>query len=315
MKKLVILVISVGYFFATALFAGNYTISIEEAQGKVGQKNVQFVFSDAIKYFEKNHIPGSAHAFTRDLHLLSDIIKCQGLPMCPETAGKFIGSLGISNDTEVIVYDDGRGANASGVWFFLTLYGHKNVKILEGGLLSWEEKALKVESGKGHAPTGKPFTVELHTNMLASRNEVKKAIADPSNFVLLDARHKFAEYTGKSLGLALQEPGKEITVARGGFIPTAIFSPWTKYAGNKAGKANKPIFKTSKNLKKQLDKLKKNGYADTKTVISYCHVGLGRGTFQYLALALAGHDISKIKVYVGSWNEWGNDKTLPLGKI
>jgi thiosulfate/3-mercaptopyruvate sulfurtransferase len=45
-------------------------------------------------------------------------------------------------------------------------------------------------------------------------------------------------------------------------------------------------------------------------VISYCQVGLGRGSFQYLALKSAGHD--KVKVYVGSWDEWGNDPSLPL---
>ena len=61
---------------------------------------------------------------------------------------------------------------------------------------------------------------------------------------------------------------------------------------------------------KQLEKLKKNGYDPKKTVISYCHVGLGRGSFQYLALRQAG--VKNVKVYVGSWDEWGNDPSLPL---
>ncbi|HZY05464.1 MAG TPA: rhodanese-like domain-containing protein, partial [Anaeromyxobacteraceae bacterium] len=62
--------------------------------------------------------------------------------------------------------------------------------------------------------------------------------------------------------------------------------------------------------KKQVQKLEKNGYAPGKTVISYCHVGLGRGSFQYLALRRAG--VQNVKVYVGSWDEWGNDASLPL---
>ena len=68
--------------------------------------------------------------------------------------------------------------------------------------------------------------------------------------------------------------------------------------------------KDDADLKKQLQKLEKNGYAPGKTVISYCHVGLGRGSFQYLALRRAGHQ--NVKVYVGSWDEWGNDASLPL---
>jgi thiosulfate/3-mercaptopyruvate sulfurtransferase len=58
------------------------------------------------------------------------------------------------------------------------------------------------------------------------------------------------------------------------------------------------------------DQLKKNGYDPSKTVISYCAVGLGRGSFQYLALQKAGHQ--NVKLYVGSWDEWGNDPSLPV---
>ena len=97
---------------------------------------------------------------------------------------------------------------------------------------------------------------------------------------------------------------------RGGAIPGAVFSPWSKYAGNKDGQADKPTLKDQADLAKQLEKLKKNGYDPAKTVISYCHVGLGRGSFQYLALQKAGHE--NVKVYVGSWDEWGNDPSLPL---
>ena len=99
-------------------------------------------------------------------------------------------------------------------------------------------------------------------------------------------------------------------VKRGGAIPTAVFSPWSKYAGNKDGQADKPTLKDPDDLKKQLEKLKKNGYDPSKTVISYCAVGLGRGSFQYLALQKAGHE--NVKVYVGSWDEWGNDPSLPV---
>ena len=305
------LIVSAVLLVAGSAAADELFVTADEAKALAGKPDVRFVFADADKAFEKEHIPGSVVAYAHDLHLLDDVKKCKGLPMCEATAAKVIGAMGISAATKVVVYDAGPGANASGTWFFLALYGHKDVKILDGGLAAWKAAGGAVEAGHGAKPAAASFTPAVQWQMLASREEVEKATKDPAAFLLLDARHNLDEYTGKTLQSALTAFGKEVTVARGGFIPGAVFSPWTKYAGNKSGEPGKPTLKDAADLKKQLKKLEKNGYAATKTVISYCHVGLGRGTFQYLALRRAGHD--KAKVYVGSWDEWGNDPALPLG--
>lgn len=287
-------------------------ISADDAVKLAGKDGVRFVCADSEKEFEKGHIAGAVDAFAHDLQYLDDVRKCKGLPMCEQTAYDFIGKeLGVDANTQVIVYDSGMGVNASGDWFFLTLYGHKNVKIIEGGLAAWKAKGGAVEEGKGKKPAARAFKGDVQWNMIASRAEVEAVTKDPSKGLILDSRHKLEEYTGKELLSALSGPGKEITVARGGFIPGAVFSPWTKYAGNKDGAADKPTLKDAKDIQKQLEKLKKNGYADDKEVITYCHVGLGRGSFQYLALQKAGH--KNTKLYVGGWNEWGNTPELPLG--
>jgi thiosulfate/3-mercaptopyruvate sulfurtransferase len=286
-------------------------VSVEEARSLVGKPDVRFVFSDAEKEFEKGHVPGSVAAYSHDLHLLEDVRACAGLPMCEPRAAKLIGeTLGIDASTQVVVYDSGIGVNASGNWFFLKLYGVKNVRILDGGLASWKARGQPVETGAAAKPAARTFTPQVSRDMIATVDEVKRATTDPAHYLLLDSRHTLDEYTGKQLLPAMASPGKEETVKRGGAIPTAVFSPWSKYAGNKDGQADKPTLKSSAELGKQLEKLKKNGYDASKTVISYCHVGLGRGSFQYLALKRAGHD--KVKVYVGSWDEWGNDASLPL---
>lgn len=291
----------------------NVFVSAEEAQKLVGKGNVRFVFADAEKDFEKAHIPGSVDSFAHDLYYLDDVRKNQGLPMAQQTAFKYIGSeLGVDPGTEVIVYDSGMGANASGIWFFLNLYGHSRVRIMEGGMATWQARGFAVEKGQGQHPAAKKYTGVVHREMIASREEVEKATKDPARYLILDARHNLDEYTGKTLQGALSSPGKEASVTRGGFIPTAVFSPWSKYAGNKGAEADKPILKDAESLSKQLSKLKKNGYDPKKTVISYCHVGLGRGSFQYLALQKAGH--SNTKLYVGGWHEWGNTPSLPVGK-
>ncbi len=160
---------------------------------------------------------------------------------------------------------------------------------------------------------GKPwqaFTPNVQRDMVATVDEVKKATGDQAHYLLLDARHTLDEYTGKTLLSALEAPGTEYTVKRGGAIPTAVFSPWTKYAANRNNEANKPTLKDAAELQKLVAKLKNNGYDPSKEVISYCHVGLGRGSFQYLALKHAG--VKNVKVYIGSWGQWGNDPSLPL---
>lgn len=286
-------------------------VSADEAKALVGKPNVRFVFSDAEKDFDKGHLPGSVAAYSHDLHLLDDVKACKGLPMCEPRAAKLIGErLGIGPETEVVAYDSGPGVNASGNWFFLTLYGVKKVRILDGGLATWKAHGGAIESGPPASPPAQAFAPSVRWDMVAGVDEVKKATGDPAHYVLLDSRHTLDEYTGRTLLPALSAPGSEETVKRGGAIPAAVFSPWSKWAGNKAGEADKPTLKDKAELAKQLQKLEKNGYDPSKTVISYCHVGLGRGSFQYLALKRAGHE--KAKVYVGSWDEWGNDASLPL---
>ncbi len=301
--------------FAAALFASANAyadsdfITVDEAKGLQGK--AVFVFSDAPKAFKSEHIPGSVVAYAHDLSFLDDVRKCKGLPMCEAHAAKFIGGLGIDANTEIVVYDAGAGANASGTWFLFKLYGHNKVRIMEGGLATWKKHGGAVEGGKAAKAAAKSFKPNVQWNMIASLEEVKKATTDKANYFIVDARHKLGEYAGSDLKAAMRSPGNEITVARGGHIPGAVFSPWTKYAGNKKNKADKPTFKKLKKLKKQVKKLTKKGYGPNKTVISYCHVGLGRGSFQYMALKRAGHD--KVKVYIGSWSEWGNTPSLPLG--
>jgi thiosulfate/3-mercaptopyruvate sulfurtransferase len=285
-------------------------ISADEARSLLGKPDVRFLFSGSDQDFEKGHLPGSAAAYSHDLHYLDDVRACKGLPMCEPRAAKVIGDLGIDAGTQVVVYDAGHGVDASGGWFFLTLYGVKGVRILDGGLATWKARGGAVEPGPPAKPAPKAFAPAVQWHMIASVEEVKKATGDAAHYLILDSRHNLDEFTGKTLQSALVSPGKEETVKRGGAIPAAVFSPFTKYAGNKGAEPNKPMLKDQADLRKQLQKLEKNGYAPGKTVISYCHVGLGRGSFQYLALKKAGH--ANVKVYVGSWDEWGNDPSLPL---
>ena len=291
--------------------ADDLFVSADEAKALLGEPDVRFVYADSEQKFAAAHIPGSVVAYAQHLHLLDDVKACKGLPMCEPTAAKLIGqTLGIDARTRVVVYDEGTGVYSSGAWFFLALYGHKQVRIVDGGLAAWKAKGGPLEAGASKTPPAKAFTPAVSWEMIASVDEVKKATADPAHYVILDSRQSLAEYTGRQTLSAYSSPGNEQTVKRGGAIPGAIFSPWSKYAGNQDGAPDKPTLKDPAELRKQLEKLKRNGYDPSKTIVTYCHVGLGRGSFEYLALKKAGHE--NTKVYIGSWDEWGNDASLPL---
>jgi thiosulfate/3-mercaptopyruvate sulfurtransferase len=110
-------------------------ISPEEAIKLIGNPKVMFVSGDSEDVYELGHIKGSVDMYAHHLHH-SDIMgnmHCDPLFRCIDDAEHYIGSKGISNDMMVIAYDDFKGPNATGVYAFFKSYGHKNVKVLNGG--------------------------------------------------------------------------------------------------------------------------------------------------------------------------------------
>jgi thiosulfate/3-mercaptopyruvate sulfurtransferase len=110
-------------------------ISAEEAVKLIGDPKVMFVSGDNEDVYKLGHIKGSVSMYAHHLHH-SDItgeMHCAPLYRCIDDAEHYIGSKGISNDMMVIAYDDFKGPNATGVYSFFKSYGHKNVKVLNGG--------------------------------------------------------------------------------------------------------------------------------------------------------------------------------------
>ncbi|MDY0120825.1 MAG: rhodanese-like domain-containing protein [Sulfurimonas sp.] len=110
-------------------------ISAEDAIKLVGKEGVMFVSGDSEDVFKLGHIKGSVEMYAHHLHH-SDItgeMHCAPLYRCIDDAEQYIGSKGIDNDTLIIAYDDFKGPNATGVYSFFQSFGHKNLKVLNGG--------------------------------------------------------------------------------------------------------------------------------------------------------------------------------------
>ncbi|MBZ0139182.1 MAG: hypothetical protein K8H87_05320, partial [Pseudorhodoplanes sp.] len=93
--------------------------------------------------FIRAHIPGAVNLYYMDLEDADENAKT-GRPIFPQLAATRFGDLGISNDTEVVVYDSGNGRAASAVWYILTFIGHDKVRILDGGFRKWVKEGRPI---------------------------------------------------------------------------------------------------------------------------------------------------------------------------
>ncbi len=287
-----------------ALASSNpFVISPEEASKLVGKPDVVFVYSEDKVSFEKEHIKGSVNIDSMELQDIAlknnEKQKCHYLSLCPETARNIFSKKGISKDKTVVIYYKNVPHKASYLWFVLYSMGfpEEKLKILDGGINLWKEKGFKTVSGKENKIKNANFEPKPRYSVVAPLNEVLEYVKyflengeRPKGKILIDVRH-FLEYSGK-------QSMKEIR--RAGHIPGAKFLYWKWFAGKKH------TFKPVSKIKRQIKKLKINLNDE---IILYCTIG-NRSSFAFLGFKLAG--ANKVKIYTGSWYEWGNRLDLPI---
>ncbi len=132
----VVATLSIATLFANDGYKNNsILISAEDAVKLIGDPKVMFVSGDSGDVYKLGHIKGSVEMYAHHLHHanLMGNMHCAPLFRCLDDAEHYIGSKGIDNDTMIIAYDDYKGPNATGVYFFFKSYGHENVRVLNGG--------------------------------------------------------------------------------------------------------------------------------------------------------------------------------------
>jgi len=318
MKKLLALA---GLFFliSGSLYAAKSDILISAKEAKKyldnprKYPNVVFVSGDNPDSFANGHIPGSVYLEAHHLHHsdLTGHMHCAPLYQCVEEAEHHIGDKGIDNNTLVIAYDDFRGPNATGVYHFFKLYGHKKVKVLNGGMDAMKKLGVKAEKGKEKVKKKKHYHIDpkkidwsvvVKTEDMVKASDAITAEVEKSgdkrnsDYVIIDSR-SIVEIIGEN---------KLDNVARGGHVPGATFIEW-KQVTDFDNRLSFPW-----DLSGVEQKLKKLGITKDKTVYAYCHVGAGRGSYFYTVLKMLGY--KNVKVYTGSWDEWGNSMNLPVRK-
>ena len=239
--------------------------------------------------YDEAHIPGAVYVdWTRDVTDPDVPIPVQIAP--PDRFAALMGSLGIGNDTRVVVYDHAGGQFATRLWWALTYYGHERVSVLDGG---WRKWTAEKRPTTAEVPTPEPaaFTPRPRPEWRADAEKVL-AISQKGDALILDARDE-GQYTG------------EVARGRGraGRLPGARHLHADTLLDPKRG-----TFYPDEEL---AEKLREAGVPKDKDepIVAYCNGGVA-ATVPLFALHRLGY--KNLANYDGSWNEWGTREDLPV---
>jgi thiosulfate/3-mercaptopyruvate sulfurtransferase len=241
--------------------------------------------------YDQGHVPGAlGWNWTTELcdTLIRDIVPKPKLE-------KLLGASGITPDTTIVLYGDNNNWFAAWAFWQLKVYGHRDVRIMDGGRKKWLAEGRDLEASKPAVKTTTYTAKDADLSIRAFLPEVQQAMGRP-NVALVDVRSP-QEFTGEILA----PPGLPETCQRGGHIPGAKSIPWGK-ACNDDG-----TFKSRDQLQQLYGS---QGVTPDKDVIAYCRIGERSSHTWFVLKYLLGYQ--NVKNYDGSWTEWGNLVGAPV---
>jgi thiosulfate/3-mercaptopyruvate sulfurtransferase len=204
---------------------------------------------------------------------------------------------GISSDDTIVLYGDNNNWFAAYAYWELEYYGHKELRLMDGGRVKWFEEGREITRERPQVQTSDYQVRGPFEGVRAYRQEVERAVK--LNLPLVDVRSP-DEFSGRILA----PPGLPETAQRGGHIPGARNVPWSK-AVNEDG-----TFKSRAELEKIY--VAEQGVTDDTQVIAYCRIGERSSHTWFVLKYLLG--FGDVKNYDGSWTEWGNLVGAPIEK-
>jgi len=266
-------------------------VSTEWAEQNLNTDKVVFaeVDEDTTAY-DGGHIPGAIKLDWRnDLqdHVRRDFVSREGFE-------KLLSAKGISNDDTVILYGGNNNWFAAYAYWYFKLYGHQDVKLLDGGRKKWELDGRQLVKDEPNRAQTSYKAQDPDNSLRAFRDEVVDAIGSKN---LVDVRSP-DEFAGKLVAPAhLPQEAAQ----RAGHIPQAINVPWSK-AANEDG-----TFKSDEELQQIYGEA---GLDDSKDTIAYCRIGERSSHTWFVLRELLGHQ--NVKNYDGSWTEYGSLVGVPI---
>jgi thiosulfate/3-mercaptopyruvate sulfurtransferase len=202
---------------------------------------------------------------------------------------------GISPDTTVIVYGDNNNWFAAWALWEFKIYGHKDVRLMNGGRKKWFAEGRPTTTEVKEYPRTQYRAQEPDWSLRAQRDQVIQ-IVERGGAHLVDVRSP-DEFTGK----VIAPPGLNETAQRGGHIPSAVNIPWAMSCNDDG------TFKSAEELKSLYEA---RGVKPGQETVAYCRIGERSSLTWYVLKYLLGYP--NVKNYDGSWTEWGNLIDAPI---
>ena len=212
-----------------------------------------------------------------------------------EALQKLLGDAGISNDTTIVLYGDNNNWFAAWALWQLKLYGHKDVRIMNGGRKKWLAEGRELTTAVPHPTPASYALAGFNEDFRTYRRQIEHALVKASA-ALVDVRSP-DEFTGKILA----PPGLPETCQRGGHLPGAANIPWALACRDDG------TFKEPQDLR---DLYAARGITPDKDVIVYCRIGERSSHSWFVLKYLLGYP--NVSNYDGSWTEWGNLVAAPI---
>ena len=268
-------------------------VSTDWAAQNLNAPNLRFVEVDVdTTAYDQGHLPGAV-AWNWQTQLQDGIRRDL---IDKATLERLLSVSGISNDTTIILYGDNNNWFAAYAFWQLKLYGHKDVRLINGGRKKWleEKRPLTKEPAKVAPATYRVSATD--DSIRAYKHEVLAIVDGRQPGKLVDVR-SVDEFTGKIIA----PPGMSETAQRAGHIPGAANIPWAQ-AANEDG-----TFKSFDDLKKLYDS---KGVTGDSEIVAYCRIGERSSHTWFVLKYLLGYD--NVRNYDGSWTEWGNLIGAPI---
>jgi thiosulfate/3-mercaptopyruvate sulfurtransferase len=266
-------------------------VSADWAEKNIGADNTVFVEVDEdTTAYAGGHIPGAVEINWKTE--LQDQVRRDFVNKAQFEA--LLSRKGISNDDTIVLYGGNNNWFAAYAYWYFKLYGHQDVKLLDGGRKKWELDARPLAKDDVARPATTYTAQEQDSSIRAFRDDAVRAIGVLN---LVDVRSP-DEYAGRLLAPA-HLPQEQ--AQRAGHIPTAISVPWSK-AANEDG-----TFKSDDDLRAIYAAA---GIDDSKATIAYCRIGERSSHTWFVLKELLGH--SDVRNYDGSWTEYGSLVGVPV---